>query len=505
MHERPFSEHRRVAAAGGRQVCLPELEEKSDLSLLHGMTRGLRETLGSGRRSSMPQAAANDVGRDGWRATRVSRPALLQPASRGRRRRAPRSRPLPESRPTVACGWCREGGGPLSSATSFAERVYYFGILAHARDRDGEVLEAFPASGALTNCSAFTKLIEQAAQGRACRCGTTVGALPRWFDRAAWRREQSSCDSRLASSTWREGCAARRCIRARCSALHSHVQLRLWASSRTARAKLATRLVCGPSGRSSEARLRAQGAVGLGGSRRADHARWVEGDGLGSDVLKSDCSGSWPAKKKDEARSSRDLRALPVERTRARRRVHSECGVRGRRLRDSLAFSVDREPQQVPGGGRPVGWRMVPRLRSRRASWSIAGHYDEREQAVGARARSLLARAPESRSWSRASAYCVDRRPLGLRGRLQDVVRAGFATSRRSAAVLSGDRAAGRVTTERHRRATEKLLAQDRGHERQSGARPAPTRSPQVGLCLIQGPPGCGQDSFARRDRHHAM
>jgi len=85
-------------------------------------------------------------------------------------------------------------------------------------------------------------------------------------------------------------------------------------------------------------------------------------------------------------------------------------------------------------------------------------------------------------------AYCVDRRPLGLRGRLQDVVRLGFAQAD-IAGVLRGDELPAR-DEERFAKA-EKLLT-DRGMNEgqvRAGADAISTGR----LCLVQGPPGAGK------------
>jgi DNA replication ATP-dependent helicase Dna2 len=85
-------------------------------------------------------------------------------------------------------------------------------------------------------------------------------------------------------------------------------------------------------------------------------------------------------------------------------------------------------------------------------------------------------------------AYVVDRRPLGLQGRLRDAVRAAFATPV-IAAVLRGEHTL-RRDEGRHERALARLAA--------SGLDPAQVRAGAAAiatesLALVQGPPGTGK------------
>jgi len=82
----------------------------------------------------------------------------------------------------------------------------------------------------------------------------------------------------------------------------------------------------------------------------------------------------------------------------------------------------------------------------------------------------------------------VDRRPLGLRGRLQDVVRIGFAEDK-IAGVLAG-RSLPERDQGRYQRARERLASRGMNEAQvEAGADAIATER----LCLIQGPPGSGK------------
>jgi DNA replication ATP-dependent helicase Dna2 len=88
----------------------------------------------------------------------------------------------------------------------------------------------------------------------------------------------------------------------------------------------------------------------------------------------------------------------------------------------------------------------------------------------------------------RGRRYCIDRRPLGIRGRLQEVVRAGFADPL-VRAVVEGEHRPQRDTG-RHARALAALAATglDAAQQR-AGAAAIATES----LALVPGPPGTGK------------
>ena len=84
--------------------------------------------------------------------------------------------------------------------------------------------------------------------------------------------------------------------------------------------------------------------------------------------------------------------------------------------------------------------------------------------------------------------YCVDRRHLGIRGRLQEVVQAGFADAA-IGAVLQGEHRLAEDST-RYQRALETLGKTDLNDgQLQAGAHAIASES----LSLIQGPPGTGK------------
>jgi DNA replication ATP-dependent helicase Dna2 len=183
-----------------------------------------------------------------------------------------------------------------------------------------------------------------------------------------------------------------------------------------------------------------------------------------------------------ERRASRDLRALSV----AERVLEGECieGVRLRRL-GSATFEFDAEENLSKfraGDALAVG----DGLDFDSALPLVYGRFDADKGLLH------LERDPYLKSHSvRLDAdrvYCVDRRPLGLRDRLRDVVRAAYADEL-IAAVLEGDHRPDRDHG-REQRATQHLS--DRGlNEAQirAGARAIATES----LCLVQGPPGTGK------------
>lgn len=249
------------------EVCLPELEEKSDLSLLHGMTRGLRETLEAVGVADAQAAASMSV-------ESVARHSRLEAALLRRLKKAAQARavrhPLPERR-TVPAADSMAVIHLLGDV--FAERVYYFGILLPERD---EVVEVFPASHD-DELSAFTELIEQVPKG--ARLWHYGWALPRWYDRAAWRRERSiRLEARFVDLARRLRGAA--VYPGPVFGLHSHVQYGLGLDPH--RAGDANAIGLWAERPQLEARLRGKGRSDLA-DLAALITRWVEGDGVGSE------------------------------------------------------------------------------------------------------------------------------------------------------------------------------------------------------------------------------
>lgn len=184
----------------------------------------------------------------------------------------------------------------------------------------------------------------------------------------------------------------------------------------------------------------------------------------------------------DEARSSRDLRALPVE----ERVLEGECiqnAVFEEQARDSLVFSVTENLSKFRTGDALLVGDGADFEGARQLAYS---RYDDESKRLVLE-RDRFARAPESQLES-GVAYCVDRRPLGLRGRLQDVVRAGFAEPA-IAAALSGAELPER-DDERYRRAAEALARRGMNDSQVEAGADAIAAGR---LCLIQGPPGTGK------------
>ena len=184
----------------------------------------------------------------------------------------------------------------------------------------------------------------------------------------------------------------------------------------------------------------------------------------------------------DERRSARELRALSI----AERVLEGEC------IEDALLERVDADVHVFrvaenlskfrPGDALAVGDGIDFAV----ATSLVYGRYD----AGGGEL--VLERDPFARGevpgLEVGTRYCVDRRPLGLRGRLQDVVRAGFA-DQAIRDVLEGRHRPLR-DQERFERA-QSALAQTELNEaqRRAGAAAIGTES----LALVQGPPGTGK------------
>ncbi|GAB4143161.1 MAG: hypothetical protein Fur0037_10730 [Planctomycetota bacterium] len=190
----------------------------------------------------------------------------------------------------------------------------------------------------------------------------------------------------------------------------------------------------------------------------------------------------------DEERTTREIRAQPVE----LRVLDGECihdvMFRGR---ENGAFLFDAEDDQSKFRiGDPVFLGDGHDLDA--ATPLLYGGFDARTGMLRLE-RDPYARVddPPLRPGAR---YSVDRRPLGLRGRLRDAVRSAFRDPA-IRAVLLGEHVAARDEG-RHERAREKLLAAGMNEAQvEAGAASVATE----GLHLVQGPPGTGKTRLLGR------
>lgn len=184
----------------------------------------------------------------------------------------------------------------------------------------------------------------------------------------------------------------------------------------------------------------------------------------------------------DEERSARELRALSIE----ERVLEGECIAEAMLERideDGFVFHVTENLSKFrPGDPLAVGdgFDFDAARAMVYADYDADGH------------RLVLERDPYDRGDADGlrpgDRYCIDRRPLGLRGRLQDVVRAGFA-DQTIAAVLDGRHEPTRDAG-RHERALAALGATGlNAAQLRAGAVAIATES----LALVQGPPGTGK------------
>lgn len=184
----------------------------------------------------------------------------------------------------------------------------------------------------------------------------------------------------------------------------------------------------------------------------------------------------------DEQRSLRELRAQPIE----LRVLEAECIQDARCLGEdggTFLFAVAENVSKFRAGDAVVvgdGLDLDDGLPL------VYGGYDARTGVL------RLERDPYLRDDEAApepgQVYVVDRRPLGLQGRLRDVVRAAFA-SPLLAAVLLGQHEL-RTDAARHERATQRLRAAGLNDAQvTAGAFAIATES----LALVQGPPGTGK------------
>ena len=184
-----------------------------------------------------------------------------------------------------------------------------------------------------------------------------------------------------------------------------------------------------------------------------------------------------------EARSLKDLRALPAE----ERALEGECidgaVFKGCVGQDAFEFEASENLSKFRSGDSVVVGDGV----DFEAAISMAfSRYDADKHIL------TLRRDPYTRGqgyeFEVGLKYCVDRRSLGLRGRLQEVVKEGFADSR-VRQVLEGSHVVQR-DDKRYERALEKLreLGLNEAQQR-AGAAAIATET----LAMIQGPPGTGK------------
>ena len=185
----------------------------------------------------------------------------------------------------------------------------------------------------------------------------------------------------------------------------------------------------------------------------------------------------------DERRSTEDLRALSVE----DRVLEGECiqnalfaGPQGT---DAFAFDLEENVSKFRVGDALLVGDGGDFDRAQSLAY---GGYDANRNRLTLR-RDRFARGAEV-ALEKGKTYCIDRRPLGVRGRLQEVVRMGFADPAIAAALhgeleLSHDDG-------RRERAAEQLAAHGLNPAQvDAGARAIACDQ----LTLIQGPPGTGK------------
>ncbi len=183
-----------------------------------------------------------------------------------------------------------------------------------------------------------------------------------------------------------------------------------------------------------------------------------------------------------EQRASRELRARPTE----HRVLEGECIEGARFLREQgggWVFAVEENASKFRAGDPLLVGDGLDLDGALPLSY---GSYD-------AQAKELLCeRDPFRREvqpeFEPGAEYVLDRRALGIRGRLRDAVRASFA-NRRLADVLSGEHAL-RIDAARRQRAHDLLAASELNEGQvEAGALAIGTES----LALVQGPPGTGK------------
>jgi predicted RecB family nuclease len=184
---RPFRS-RACASCHWFPVCTAELEAKDDLSLLAGMTRGLRRMLeAAGVRSARDLA---DVQIEALaRATRIEAPWLrrLKRASQARIERQPLAEPRNRQKPLDPSALVHLLADP------FEQRVLWLGVLVP--DGSGRHLrEAMPAC-VEEELPAFLELVAGLDPNR--RLLHYGEQLPRWFDECGGTRRDPGCETRF--------------------------------------------------------------------------------------------------------------------------------------------------------------------------------------------------------------------------------------------------------------------------------------------------------------------
>ncbi len=185
----------------------------------------------------------------------------------------------------------------------------------------------------------------------------------------------------------------------------------------------------------------------------------------------------------DELRSNEDLRALSID----DRVLEGECIKDAVLLRaqgnDVLEFEVDENVSKFRAGDRLT---VSDGLDLGTGLSMIYGGYEPQNRRLRLQ-RDRFARASDLRL--RANhIYCIDRRTVGARGRLHDVVRAGFADTDVSAA-LRGELSLTKDTG-RYDRATALLTGQGLNPSQVVAGAEAIACDQ---LTLVQGPPGTGK------------
>lgn len=185
---------------------------------------------------------------------------------------------------------------------------------------------------------------------------------------------------------------------------------------------------------------------------------------------------------RDEQRTHRELRAQPVD----LRVLEGEC-IQGAEylgeLGSSRVFAVaDNGSKFRPGDAVVVG----DGIDLEDAVPLVCGAYDATKGQLRLEpdpyARGAAAELESGRT------YVIDRRPLGLQGRLRDAVRAAFA-NRRLADTLAGRLVVGHDAARRERARVALAAAGLNAAQVEAGALAIATDS----LCLVQGPPGTGK------------
>jgi DNA replication ATP-dependent helicase/nuclease Dna2 len=184
----------------------------------------------------------------------------------------------------------------------------------------------------------------------------------------------------------------------------------------------------------------------------------------------------------DERRSFQELMAQPVE----VRVLEGEC-IQGARFRGREGATFTFEVADNASKFRTGDALLAGDGHDFDATTPLVyGSYDARSGIL------QLERDPYLRdvevAFGTGSAYCLDRRPLGLQGRLRDVVRAAFADARLRAVLLGSDAQQGDAGR----------FARAAAHLRAAGLNPAQVEAGAMAiatesLALVQGPPGTGK------------